>query len=147
MKPLFILLTALSSLFTSNSFAKDKNVNEAAVRSFNSTFINAAEVKWSATNSFYKADFSLSGQYASAFFNLDGELIAVTRNVSSLQLPITLQAKLKKDYADFWVTELFEVSTDGATDYYITLETADEKLVLKAAPGSSWSKHKKSRKI
>lgn len=147
MKPLFVLLTVLSSFFAHTSFATETLSNDAAVRSFNQTFINAADVKWSVVSTMYRAEFNLNGQYASAYFNEDGTLMAVTRNISTFQLPITLQVELKKDYADYWVTELFEVSANGGTQYYVTLETATQKTVLKAYPGSQWSKYNKSRKI
>jgi hypothetical protein len=35
--------------------------------------------------------------------------------------------------------------TDGTT-YYITLENADTKIVLKAADGNAWTFHQKTKK-
>jgi hypothetical protein len=92
-------------------------------------------------------NFSLNGQYAAAFYTEEGKLMATTRNITSLQLPITLQASLKKDHAAFWITDLFELTTEGSTEYYVTLENAEQTLILKASPNMAWSKHQKSRKI
>ena len=146
MKPLFILSLIFSSFFTTTAFAKDGE-NSAAQQSFNTTFTNAAEVKWTVSEGLHKVSFSLNGQYAAAFYNEEGELIATTRNFTSLQLPITLQASLKKDHAGFWITDLFEVTTQASTEYYVTLENAEQKVILKASPNSTWSKHQKIRKI
>ncbi|HEY0059376.1 MAG TPA: hypothetical protein VGB56_09580 [Flavisolibacter sp.] len=148
MKSLLIVLAVFASSFTSTGFARETvKVSNAALKNFNSTFSTAAEVNWSATNGFYKANFVFKGQHAAAFFNEDGTLAAVTRNISSLQLPFSLQVSLKQDYSAFWISELFEVSTDHGTEYYMTLENSDQKVILKATPNGSWSKHKKTRKL
>ena len=49
------------------------------------------------------------------------ELMGLTRYISSLDLPISLQAGLKKDYSNYWISDLFEVSNSEGTGYYITL--------------------------
>ena len=73
-------------------------------------------------------------------------MIAMTRNISSLQLPIALQASLKNKYESYWISGLVEMATDEGTCYYITLENADTKLVLKSDVNSDWSNYKKQRK-
>ena len=72
-------------------------------------------------------------------------MLALTRNISSLQLPITLQASLKKNYENFWISDLFEVANEQGTTYYVTLEDGDTKLVLKSGH-SEWSTFQKQRK-
>ncbi|MGZ4019990.1 MAG: hypothetical protein ACXVJ5_13140, partial [Flavisolibacter sp.] len=69
----------------------------------------------------------------------------LTRNISSLQLPITLQADLKQRYDCYWISDVLEVANEEGTSYYITLETADEKLTLKSN-SDSWSTFQKQRK-
>jgi hypothetical protein len=41
---------------------------------------------------------------------------------------------------------LFEVAKNGETSYYVTLENADTKVVLKAQAGNDWSSYKKVKK-
>lgn len=146
MKPLFILSLMFSLFFTTTAIAKDGK-NSAAQQSFNTTFTNAAEVKWTVSDGLHKVSFSLNGQHAAAFYNEEGELLATTRNITSLQLPIILQASLKKEHNEFWISDLFEIVTEGSTEYYVTLENADQKLILKASPNTVWTKHQKARKI
>lgn len=145
MKPLFIFLTFLSSLFVSNSFASDP-VSSKALKSFHQTFINAENAIWTASENAYKVVFSLDGQVMTAFYDLQGEFAGVTRNITSLQLPIMLQADIKKDYAGYWITDLFELSNPTGTEYYITLENAASKIILKSSGYSSWVTYQKSRK-
>ena len=145
MKRLVLTLTIALSLISLSSFATDVKVNPAALKSFNKTFKNATEVSWTAGNEFYKANFTLSGQFVSAYYNVDGKMIALTRNISSTQLPIALQANMKKDYEGFWITDLFEMTNDEGTFYYVTLENADNSVVLKSN-NQDWEKFKKQSK-
>jgi hypothetical protein len=144
MKRLLVTLTIALSFISLSSFANDE-VSPTAVKSFNSSFKNATEVKWTVTDNYFKADFALNGQYVSAFYDTEGQMIAITRNISSLQLPIALQAELKSNYDAYWISDVFEVANETGTSYYITLETADTQLVLKSE-GDSWSNFKKQRK-
>ncbi len=145
MKRLLVTLTIALSLVSLSSFANGEDVSPRAVKSFNKSFKNATEVKWTVTDNYFKADFALNGQYVSAFYNEDGSMIALTRNLSSLQLPIALQADLKSNYNCYWISNVLEVANEEGTSYYITLETGDEQLTLKSS-GDSWSNFKKQRK-
>ena len=145
MKPLLILMLALSS-FSLTSNATDV-VSAKALKSFQTTFSQATEAEWTVTENYYKVQFLLNGQTISAFYNEDGKLISVTRNISSLQLPIILQTELKKEYNNYWITDLFEMSNDYGAEYYLTLEDADNKTILKSSVGSnSWTVYLKLRK-
>ena len=145
MKPLLILMLALSS-FSLTSNATDV-VSAKALKSFQTTFSQATEAEWTVTENYYKVQFLLNGQTISAFYNEEGKLISVTRNISSLQLPIILQTELKKEYNNYWITDLFEMSNDYGAEYYLTLEDADNKTILKSSVGSSsWTVYLKLRK-
>ena len=118
MKRLLVILTIALSLVSLSSFANGEDVSPRAVKSFNKSFKNATEVKWTVTDNYFKADFALNGQYVSAFYNEDGSMIALTRNLSSLQLPIALQADLKSNYNCYWISNVLEVANEEGTSYY-----------------------------
>jgi len=145
MKRILVTLTVLLSLISMSSFANEGKVNSRVLASFNSSFKNATEVGWTVSENFYKANFSLNGQYVAAYYDEGGQMIALTRNISSMQLPISLQTSLKKECDDLWISDLFEVANDQGTSYYVTLENADTKVVLKSN-GSDWSTYQKQRK-
>ena len=145
MKRLVITLTIALSFISFSSFANDVDVNPAALQSFNQSFKNATEVNWSVSNTYYKANFALDGQYVTAYYDVEGKMIAITRNISSFQLPITLQTNLKKNYQDFWISDLFEVTNEEGTSYYVTVENADTKIILKSN-SQSWEKFQKQNK-
>ena len=147
MKLLLATLITVYSFVSTKSHASDEiKVSAAVLASFNTNFKNASEVKWNISENFSKAEFSLSGQYVTAYYDATANLIAVTRNVSSFQLPITLQTKLKTSYESHWISDLFELSDDNGTSYYITVENGDEKVTLKSTGINEWSVYKKQRK-
>lgn len=142
-KIILTLAIALSSFF---AFANETTVNTAVLNAFNSEFATAKEVKWTSGANFYKASFIYNEQNVTAFYSFQGEMLGLARNISSLDLPMSLQTSLKNEYGGRWITELFELSTEEGTSYYITLEQADSKIVLKSENGSQWSVYKKSTK-
>src|SRR6476620_2130904 len=145
MKRFLITLTVLFSLISMSSFASDSKVDSRVLKSFQSSFKNATEVDWTVSSNFYKANFTLNGQYVAAYFDESGHMMAITRNISSTQLPISLQTNLKNNYEGFWITNLFEVANDEGTTYYVTVENADTKLILKSS-NSDWVTYQKERK-
>ena len=134
------------TLCMSFAFAGDENVNPKVLNAFKDEFTTAKEVEWTAGSNYYKAAFTFNGNHVFAFYNMDGELLGLTRYISSLDLPINLQKDLKKDYSDYWISDLFEVANNGGTSYYITVENAEKKIVLKAADGNDWTTFKKISK-
>jgi hypothetical protein len=142
-----ILVTLAVTIITLSSFAGEVKVSSKVLDAFQTEFAAATDVTWSEGNNFYKAAFLFNGQHVSAFYNMEGELIGTTRYISSLDLPIGLQANLKKSYANYWISDLFEVSNSEGISYYITVENADNKIVLKSAIGdANWKVYKKSTK-
>ena len=94
-----------------------------------------------------KAQFTIDDMVLYAYFNQSGDLIAVTRFISPSQLPMTLLASLKNQYAaGYWVSDLFEIESEAGTSYYATLESADQVIILKSEGISGWSTFKKEKK-
>jgi hypothetical protein len=141
-----IILTLAIAFSTFAVFATETKVNTAVLDKFNSEFAGAAEVNWTSGAGFYKASFVYNTQRVTAFYSFEGEMLGLARNISSLDLPMNLQTSLKKEYGGRWITELFELSNEEGTSYYITLEQADSKVILKSTNGSQWSVYKKAAK-
>jgi hypothetical protein len=140
-----MILTLAIALSTLSVFASDENVNQKVLNAFNTEFATAKEVEWTVTSNYYKATFNYNGKYVFAYYNENGELLGLTRYLSPFDLPLALQTNLKKNYAGYWVSDLFEAAKNDGTNYYITLENAETKIVLKSY-GNSWSIHNKIKK-
>lgn len=144
MKKLLIVFTIFSSIYSTNSFAQDKTPTIVS-KSFQTSFSNAKEVNWSEVNDLYKAAFISDGQTIFAYFDAEGNLVASARDISLLQLPLSLQTNLRKNYQDYNATNSFEVSNEEGTTYYVTIESNSSKLQLKSTSFGEWDTYKKSR--
>lgn len=147
MKSKILVWTLILMMSISTSFAGTiTGVDERIVNSFKKDFAAAEDVQWEKSNNFVKATFKLSGQVMFAYYGEEGNLLAVTRNITSSQLPIGLMTELKKNYREFWISDLFEIAMNNETAYYITLQSGDHTLVLRSNGGTSWDVFKKERK-
>jgi hypothetical protein len=147
MKQLFItVLLATASIFNTAK-ATDNIALPEVLANFQSTYSHATEVSWSTMGELYKVNFILDGKAASAFYNADGSWVAVTQNLSSLELPKELKASLKKELKDGYISDLFMMSSSEGLTYYVTVENADTKLVMKSSNGKKWSVFQKTAKI
>ena len=142
-----MIMTLAVALGTLVAFAGEENVDRKVLDAFKNEFTAAEQVEWTAGDNFYKAAFIFNNKHVFAFYNIDGELMGITRYLSSMDLPLNLQVSLKKSYANYWISDLFEVAKKDNTTYYITLENADTKIVLKSTDGNSWESYQKSKKI
>jgi hypothetical protein len=149
MKQVFLSIATVLMMGVS-AFAANTNddgvANQHAVRAFKKDFATASNIVWEQKDAYTKATFSLNGQVLFAYYNNNGELQAVVRNIVSDQLPINLLASLKREYSDCWITDLFEVASDDQTNYYVTLETSEKKIVLKSQGSDGWEVFSKQKK-
>ena len=144
-KSLFLATAAI--LIAASSFASPVTGpdNKKAAELFSKVFVNAESVQWEENSKFLSASFQLHGAYLSAHFSPKAELIGVSRNITSSQLPLHLFGQLKMHYSNYWITELFEYATRDEDNYYVTLENADHILILKGS-NNGFSTYKKTSK-
>ncbi len=146
MKKIMMTLALALTLTTMYAFTGEEAVNKQALDAFKTEFAGATNAAWTVSNDYYKVSFTMNEQTLFAFYSMTGEFIAATRYISSFQLPLNLQSSLRKSYNKYWITDLFEMANHDGTAYYVTLETADSKIVLKSIDGSDWSVFQKSKK-
>ena len=144
MKKMFLILTM--SLATTVLFASVTVVNPKVIEAFKKEFVNVREVRWSEGPDYSIAQFMYNGHPVRAYYSNAGESLGLFRYISSLNLPVNLQLSLKKRYSSFWITDLYEVSKGGSTNYFITIEDAIESVMLKASSDSDWTRFKSVEK-
>jgi hypothetical protein len=137
-----LIVTSISSAFANNA----EGVSEKALSTFKKEFDNAREVRWEATKEYSKATFKLNDQVMFAYYSTDGDFLALSRNITTTQLPISLSADLKKSYTSMWVSDLFEMASNNQTTYYATVENADQTITLKSTGANGWEVYKKEKK-
>jgi len=146
MKKIIVTMAMMFTVGTISAFAANDEVAPKVLNAFSTDFNTAKEVEWTVGTNYYRAAFTFNEKHVFAFYNADGELLGLTRYISSLDLPMNLQSSLKKGYSDYWISDLFEVANNSGTNYYITVENADTKMILKATGDSDWKEYKKVRK-
>jgi len=142
-----IFTLALSLILGTASFGNnEETINQKASESVKKEYAQAKDVSWQKAGEMVKATFTLNDRVLFAYYSESGDLIAITRNITTDQLPISLQTSMRKNYSGYWVSDLFEMVSGGQTNYYITLENADHKVVLKSEDFGSWSTYRKEKK-
>jgi hypothetical protein len=142
-----ILFAALALvLSTTYAFAAPvDHVNGEINASFRNEFRDARLISTEGYKDFTKLTFQMNEQVLCAYYTEDGSLLAVTRNIPSSQLPVSLLLNLKKQLNNSWITELFEFNSDTQHCYYVSLENADMKIDLRSN-GDSWEVYSTTKK-
>jgi hypothetical protein len=146
MKKKIITLMTFVMLAVTTTFAGGNDISNAALATFSGTFAKATDVKWEKEDTYYKASFKMNGQSFNALLSEDGNMIAVSRNILSTELPIRLQASLNKNFSAYWISDLTEYAVGNETLYYITLENADQRTMFESVGTYDWSLLKKITK-
>jgi hypothetical protein len=146
MKKIVFVLGLVIAMGVCSAYPSEK-VSRRVLASFKTEFTSAKDVEWETGNNYFRAAFTMNEQRIFAYYNVDGQLLNIARYISSIQLPVNLFADLKNDYSKYWISDLFEVSNSEGLHYYVTLETADSRLVMHSSNGGSWSTYSKSKKI
>jgi hypothetical protein len=147
MKKRILFLSIALVSFTAFSFAAvTPAISKNVISSFNKQFSSARDIKWEHQANFTKAEFTINDMILSAYFNNNGELVAVTRFISPNQLPLQIFTSLKSNYSNYWVTDLFEIQTENGTSYYVTIQNADQILILKSEGISGWQTFQREKK-
>jgi len=143
---MLLLGVLVVSLGAVNANPGSEEVDARVLGAFKKEFATAKDITWTLAVNYYQASFVYNEQHITAYYNTEGELLGVARFISPVDLPLALQADLKKNYQPYWISNLFEAATSEGTTYYITIEDADQSLVLKSDNARDWDQYKKVKK-
>jgi hypothetical protein len=139
MKKITIILALTLTMSTAFAFKGGETVNNQVLNTFKTEFVQATDATWTITKDFYRVIFTMKEQQFTAYYSKSGEFMAVTHNISSVQLPSNLKKSLKKLMNEYWITDLFEITNLDETSWCVTLETADSRVILKSDNGGKWT--------
>ena len=136
---LIAIAALVLTMGSTNSFAGPAHgLNGQVSSAFQKDFNKAELMDYNISKDYTRLTLKVNDMIVFAYYSENGELLAVTRNIKSTQLPLPLLLDLKRNYGGYWITELFELSSGGQTSYYMTVENADKKLNLRAVDNDSW---------
>jgi hypothetical protein len=146
-KKILILTTALVlTLAASYANGNENKIPDNVSSVFARDFSRARDINWELYKGYYKASFLDMGRTLYAFYNADAEFIGMASNLPADRLPDGLQSDIKKKYEGFWISDLFQVTNGVSPAYFITIENADRKIILKAESNQSWSHYAEVKK-
>jgi hypothetical protein len=145
-KTILSIVVGLALFSTAFAKAPEKSTDRA-IASFMNEFHKASDVIWSSNNNYIMAAFELNNQIQYAYYDYQGNLVGVVHHILTSSLPADLSADIKKNYSNYWVSELFQLSSDQGDAYYIQLKNGDETIVLTTEGTGSWRLYSASKAI
>lgn len=148
MKKKMIMLAAAFVLTANAIFAESDRarIPESVVSAFTSTFVHVREVRWENFGNYFKASFIQRGKTMYAFYSDNAEFMGIAKNILSDRLPVILQAGIKSKYPGYWITDLANYQVGDKGGFLVTLENADQKIVLKTEDNQHWQVYTKKVK-
>lgn len=141
MKKIILSMAIVLALFSSAFAGHTGNTKELAVAAFQKDFHKASDVRWAVTDNYVQATFSMDKETLYAYYDFQGNLIGLVHHILTTSLPENLRKDIKKHYNNYWVSELFEVTSDAGVYYYVQLKNANETLVLSTEGTNGWHRY------
>ena len=148
MKKFKTVLTAIVMLFASSAFAMGpENVSPKVKAAFENDFSKASKVNWEKTSDFYFASFTLNNVKVDAAYNEEGELVGTARGISAEQMPLNVSLAIAEKYDGYKVDKTaIELTYEGQTRYYVTIENESQVLKLKCYSNADLEVESKTKK-
>ncbi|HEV3221765.1 MAG TPA: hypothetical protein VGZ90_02755 [Puia sp.] len=147
MKKGFIILIAAFFLTATSTYAakKEGDIPQYVVSAFNNNFYFAGNVQWQKMDNYYEVIFNQHGKTLFAFYSEDADFMGIANYILSDRLPVTLKSDLNTKYSNYWISDLFTYSINDKPGYVVTLENADQKIMLKSDNGKTWHLYRSVR--
>ncbi|MGZ3763930.1 MAG: hypothetical protein ACXVB0_17255 [Mucilaginibacter sp.] len=147
MKKLFIT-AAIATMFSASVFADGTkktntavNVSYTVLNQFSADFADAKNVTWTVNKNFQKADFVNEGVKMTAFYNLQGDFVALTTDVDAKAIPAKAKKEIAEKYKGYAVNEVIvlqsntELNPDAdETAYFVDLKNDTKEVLVRITP-------------
>jgi hypothetical protein len=98
------------------------SINVKAVRDFDKSFSNASEKQWFVLVDGFVVYFKLNHAKMKTFYDKKGERILTLSMYSEERLPFRVRDLVKRNYYDFDIYQVIEISKQDKTIYLVKLE-------------------------
>jgi hypothetical protein len=149
MKKLQTVFAAALLLFATSAFAArgPEKVSPKVKAEFERSFTRALNVNWEKSNDIYFANFELDAKEVSAAYNETGELLGISRIIATTQLPLNISMAVANKYAGYAVAKTAtEMTYEGQTSYYVTVENDKQVVKLKCSATGEICVDRKNKK-
>ena len=140
-----LLFFACVLLIASSSFA-NKPVSEKVLKAFNATFAGAENVVWTDSENIFTVKFTQLGITTFVTYDEGGNFISSLRYYFADKLPVDIQCRLKKKFADKTIFGVIEYTVGDEVNYFVKLEDAKTWTTVKIANGRNMDVTEKYKK-
>ena len=105
--------------------------NDKVLKTFNSTFNRAREVRWSDHTDYYEVSFVQSQVRATIKYDLNGSFISSIRYYTKENLPANILAQLKSRYPDKSIFGVTELTGNEEINYFVKLQDKKNWITVK----------------
>jgi len=149
MKKLRTVFAAAALLLATSAFATSgpEKISPVVKAAFEKNFTGAQNVNWKKNQDLYFVHFELNSKEVTVAYNENGELLGTSRVLDAAQLPLSIGLAIGEKYADYALAkEATELTYDGQTSYYVTVENGKQILKLQCSGNGDVSVSSKTKK-
>jgi hypothetical protein len=125
MKKIKIITIGMILLFTVAMQAQDSSSNEVP-ESFTigllKAYPTASDIEWKKRGTDYKVKFDVGRMEHEIWFNRDGNMVKIEKNITRSEIPANLMEIIKRDYPTYKIDSVESVEKDGETTFVVELE-------------------------
>lgn len=117
-------------------------VSYAVENQFESEFSDATNVVWTITSNTQKAAFTVDNVQMTAFYNLQGEYLGVTKDVNYSEIADKAKTEIADKYKGYSVGEVIKLQTPDSetnfdqTVYFVDLKNTTNEVLLRVTPNA-----------
>lgn len=143
-----LLIAALLTIVVAATASAGSLVENAKLEAvFKAAYPGATHVHYKTVGELVSVTFVLDNYSMQAFYNSDGEKIAVSRVMRFSNLPMRGQDAIHQRYENYAATEVIEMdSQEEGVCYYISLEKDSKKLTVRLSTAGDLTVFKRIKK-
>jgi hypothetical protein len=142
-----ILFSAVLLALISSGFAGTPPVvNEKVLEAFKKTFNPQEEVTWYENENSFEARFTSGGIRAVVWYTKNGVLKLIHRYYDAYKLPPVILTSLSKEFPEYELLGVTEITDKAGMLYYITLEGEKNWMKVKVNPAGEFEIYEKFKK-
>lgn len=144
MKKMFVVLAAV--VITAGAWAYPFPAENAKAKAaFEKEFNGAKNVKWSGNDEVSVVSFMFNNEMMRAWFNAEGEMSALQRNVNKGQMTFLSAKSLEKLQAEQIVLQVVEINKDGEMYYLVRSDNKKFENLYKLTPSGVLTRIEKKK--
>src|SRR5437868_3408441 len=142
-----ILSALLAVTVATTAFATgESNISSFVLNSFRQDFKDVSNVTWTTKTDFARAAFIQNHRKMEVFYDREGNLIAISKNIALDELPVNAKRAFAKKYEGFTVKEAIKFNGTGEQSYYLSAENEKESVIVKVDQDEQLSVFEKTKK-